>query len=203
MAESTPEKRRGRGRRPFAEVRDDVLTAAAEVLMKDGIRGFTVDKVVTRSGVSSATVYKHWPSRGALALDGYVHEVGDEIALRDTGDIRADLTAVLTAFVRMVGRTPSGPVFAQLIAAAQSDEELAAQFQDHYFGPRRRQAFALLEAAQERGQIRRDADLGTVVDLIWGACYIRMLLPYLTDQLTPEFARGVVELALAGVAVTQ
>ncbi|MFD7204265.1 hypothetical protein [Streptomyces sp. NPDC059893] len=36
------------------------------------------------------------------------------------------------------------------------------------------------EAAQAHGQIRRDADLGTVVDLTRGACRIRLLLPRLT-----------------------
>jgi hypothetical protein len=39
---------------------------------------------------------------------------------------------------------------------------------------------APLEAGQEHGQLRRDADLDTVVDLIRGACCIRLLLPHLT-----------------------
>ncbi|MER5185186.1 TetR/AcrR family transcriptional regulator [Streptomyces sp. NPDC002896] len=194
--------RRGRGRRPLAQVRADVLEAAAEVLMAHGVAGFTVDKVITTSGVSSATVYKHWPSRGALALDGFLHAVGDQIALDDTGDVRADLVRFITAFIRLAVRRPAGPVFAQLIGAAQTDTELAAQFEHHYFGPRRRQAFSLLEAAKERGQIRSDADLGLLVDLIWGACYIRLLLPHLTDQLTEDFAPAVVDQALTGVLTT-
>jgi hypothetical protein len=36
------------------------------------------------------------------------------------------------------------------------------------------------EAAQEHGQVRRDADLGTVVVLIRGSCRTRLLLPCLT-----------------------
>ncbi|MBO3680425.1 TetR-like C-terminal domain-containing protein [Streptomyces sp. NEAU-YJ-81] len=195
--------RRGRGRRPIAQVRAEVLEAAAAVLMREGVGGFTIEKVIVHSGVSSATVYKHWPSRGALALDGYLHAVGDEIALRDTGDIRADLVRGITAFVRMVGVEPAGPVFAQLIGAAQTDSELASQFDQHYFGPRRRQAFALLEAAKERGQIRSDADLGVIVDIIWGACYIRLLLPHLTGTLTVDFARDVVHQALNGVTLVE
>ncbi|WP_093763493.1 TetR/AcrR family transcriptional regulator [Streptomyces sp. BpilaLS-43] len=199
MPEPGPPARRGRGRRPIAQVREEVLEAAAEILMREGVGGFTMDKVIVRSGVSSATVYRHWPSRGALALDGYVHAVGDEIALRDTGDIRADLLHVIAAFVRMVNQEPAGPVFAQLIGAAQTDVELAAQFDEHYFGPRRRQAFTLLEAAKARGQIRPEADPGVIVDLIWGACYIRLLLPHLTDTLTVDFARDVVHQSLKGL----
>ncbi|MFF1460418.1 TetR/AcrR family transcriptional regulator [Streptomyces sp. NPDC058330] len=201
MTEPGPSVRRGRGRRPIAEVRADVLEASGEVLMREGVGGFTIEKVIARSGVSSATVYKHWPSRGALALDGYLHAVGDEIAFRDTGDIRADLIDVVTAFVRLLRREPAGPVFAQLIGAAQTDTELASQFDRHYFGPRRRQVFLLLEAAKERGQLRSDADLGVIVDLIWGACFIRLLLPNLTGLLTVDFAREVVLHALNGVEI--
>ncbi|MGW4335438.1 TetR/AcrR family transcriptional regulator [Rhodococcus koreensis] len=199
MTDAATMPKRGRGRRPIADVRADVLEAAAAVLMTEGVGGFTVEKVIVASGVSSATVYKHWPSRGALALDGYLHAVGDEIAVRDTEDVHADLTRMVTAFVRMLAHEPAGPVFAQLIGAAQTDPELAAQFDDHYFGPRRREAFALLDRAKARRQIRADVDLGLLVDLIWGACYIRLLLPHLTAQLTTNFARAVVDQALVGV----
>lgn len=200
MTNSVP-ARRGRGRRPIADVRADVLEAAATVLMVEGVGGFTIEKVIKVSGVSSATVFKYWTSRGALALDGYLHAVGDAIAVRDSGDIHADLVHMLTAFVQMARRKPEGRVFAQLIGAAQTDSELAAQFDNHYFGPRRREAFTLLKAAKVRGQIRPDADIGVLVDLIWGACYIRLLLPHLTDELTPAFARQVVDQALAGILV--
>lgn len=198
---TSPARRRGRGRRPLADVRADVLDAAAEVLFREGVGGFTMEKVVTTSGVSSATVFKYWKSRGALALDGYVHAVGDAISARDTGDIGADLTSMIVTFVGFVTRAPEGPVLAQLIGAAQTDPDLAAQFEDHYFGPRRREALVLLDAAKSRGQIRSDADPGLVIDLIWGACYIRMLLPHLTDQLTPEYARSVVDIALKNFLV--
>ncbi|MFD4404584.1 TetR-like C-terminal domain-containing protein [Nocardia sp. NPDC058499] len=97
--------------------------------------------------------------------------------------------------------TAGGSVFAQLIGAAQTDPELAAQFGHHYFGPRRREVFALLERAKQRRQLRADADIGILVDLIWGACYIRLLLPHLTDQLTADFAREVVREVLSRALV--
>ncbi|MEV5652370.1 TetR/AcrR family transcriptional regulator [Nocardia sp. NPDC052254] len=196
---STPPPRRGRGRRPLDQVRADVLQACAQILMAHGITGFTVEKVIAASGVSSATIYKHWPSRGALALDGFRHAVGEQLAFEDTGDVRADLIRSVTAFVRLATSRPAGPIFGQLIGAAQTDTELAAQFQHHYFGPRRREVFELLDAAKERRQIPADADIGLLVDLIWGACYMRLLLPNLTDQLTEEFAIEVVDRVLSGV----
>ncbi|GAA4568370.1 hypothetical protein GCM10023176_22630 [Micromonospora coerulea] len=43
-----------------------------------------------------------WPSRGALALDGYFTVLGPALAFPDTGDIVVDLTDQLTAFHRLL-----------------------------------------------------------------------------------------------------
>ena len=60
---------------------------------------FTIEKVARRSGASKMTIYKWWPSKGALALDGYFHKVEPQLAFPDTGDIEADLRTQLHAFV--------------------------------------------------------------------------------------------------------
>ncbi len=87
--------RRRRGRRPAPEVRTEILEAAADLLFAEGMGAFTIEKVASRSGASKMTIYKWWPSKGALALDGYFHKVEPELAFPDTGDIEADLRAQL------------------------------------------------------------------------------------------------------------
>jgi AcrR family transcriptional regulator len=62
--------RRGRGRRPAAQVRAEVLDAAGALLLEEGMAAFTMERVAARSGASKVTLYKWWPSKGALALDG-------------------------------------------------------------------------------------------------------------------------------------
>ena len=61
---------RGRGRRPADEVRADVFRVVGEVLLEEGIADLTFERVARLSGVSKTTLYKWWPSKGALALDG-------------------------------------------------------------------------------------------------------------------------------------
>ena len=63
--------RPGRGRRVAADVRQATLAAAAELLFEQGVTGVTFDKVATRAGVSKMTLYKWWPSPGALAFEAY------------------------------------------------------------------------------------------------------------------------------------
>jgi AcrR family transcriptional regulator len=190
--------RRGRGRRPAGEVRREVLAAAGELLFEEGMAGFTIDKVASRSGASKMTLYKWWPSKGALALDGYFKRVEPELAFPDTGDIRADLRAQLGTFVEMIGDSPAGPAIAELIGQAQTDPELKTAYLQRYSSPRRALGVQALERAKQRGQLRADLDPETVVDQLWGACYHRLLLP---DQpLTEEFVDALLANLFDGIA---
>lgn len=194
------EGRSGRGRRPAAAVRAEALSAAGTLLISEGVTGFTLEKVALLSGVSRVTLNKYWPSRGALALDAYLHQTHDRLTFHDSGDITRDLVNVISAWTELLADPAQHRAFTQLIGAAQSDSDLASAFDSHYFGPRRQEALNLLAAAMDRGQLRPGIDLPTVVDMIWGACYHRLLLPNLTGTLTTTFITTLVETTLRGVS---
>jgi AcrR family transcriptional regulator len=192
-----PAIRRGRGRRPAGEVREAALGAAGAMLFETGLAGITFEKVAARGGVSKMTLYKWWPSPGALALDAYFAAVEQTLAFPDTGDLERDLTTQLRAFVRLLTEQDGGRVIAELIGAAQTDPELAAAFSQRYTRPRRQLAVDVFRTAQSRGGIRADVDPDVLVDQLWGACYHRLLLP---DQpLTPGFAETLVANLLRGI----
>lgn len=198
---STPEGgapvRRGRGRRPADEVRRDILSAAGALLFDEGMTGFTIDRVATTAGVSKMSIYKWWPSKGALALDGYFTAVENTLAFPDTGDIEADLLTQLRAFVHLTADTPAGRIVIELVGAAQTDPDLATAFREHYSGPRRRLAVDVLQRAQQRGQLRADVDPRIVVDQLWGACYHRLLIP--DEPVTEEFVAGLISNLMHGL----
>ncbi|MGY1694671.1 TetR/AcrR family transcriptional regulator [Geodermatophilus sp. SYSU D00814] len=197
-APPVPPARRGRGRRPSEEVRRDILDASGRLLLDRGMAGFTIEGVATLAGVSKMTIYKWWPSKGALALDGYSTTVQSALTFPDSGDVEADLTAQLRGFVHLLLDTPAGRVVAELIAQAQTDPDLATAYRRSYSGPRRALAVDALERARARGQIRPDVDPEVVVDQLWGACYHRLLVP---DQpLTEEFAVELVRNLVRGIA---
>ncbi|MFH8387695.1 TetR/AcrR family transcriptional regulator [Kitasatospora sp. NPDC018058] len=189
--------RRGRGRRPADEVRRDILAAAGTLLLDEGMASFTIERVAATAGVSKMSIYKWWPSKGALALDGYFTAVQNTLAFPDTGDIEADLLNQLRAFVHLTVETPAGRIVAELVGQAQTDPDLAAAFREHYSGPRRRLAVEVLERAQRRGQLRSDVDPRIVVDQLWGACYHRLLIP--DEPVTEEFTAGLVTNLMRGL----
>jgi AcrR family transcriptional regulator len=190
--------RRGRGRRPEADVRADVLEAVGAILLDEGMAGLTFERVARTASVSKTTLYKWWPSVGALALDGYFHAVEDRLAFADTGDLRADLLGQVRAFAEVMTRTPGGRVLAELIGRSQTDPDLAEAYRRLYSAERRRLAVLRLRAAQDAGQLREDVDPQVVIDQVWGAVYHRVLIP--DEPVTEEFVDALVSNLLDGIA---
>lgn len=191
-------ERRGRGRRPADEVRADVLRAVGDLLLTEGSADLTFERVARVAGVSKTTLYKWWPSKGALALDGYFHAVEPTLAFPDTGDIRADLISQLRAFAKVMTQTPGGRVLAELIGQAQTDADLAQAYRALYSAERRRLACDRMRKAQEGGQLRPEVDTQVVVDQLWGAVYHRLLIP--DEPVTDAFIVALVSNLLDGIA---
>lgn len=190
--------RRGRGRRPAAQVRADVLRTVGDILLSDGLGSLTFERVARESGVSKATLYKWWSSVGVLALDGYFHAVEDTLAFADSGDIRADLGTQLQHFISLMTETPAGRLITELIGQAQTDPDLAVEYRRLYSSFRRQLAADRFRAAQEAGQIRSEVDVQVVIDQLWGAVYHRLLVP--DEPVTAEFGEALVNNLLNGIA---
>lgn len=191
--------RRGRGRRPSQQVRTAILAAADRLLRSQGMAGFTIEGVAALAGASKMTIYKWWPTKGILALEAYAASVEDVLAVPDTGDVQADLTAALTSFVGVLCETVGGQVTAELLGAAQTDPQLATAFRRVYLEPRRAVGISVLLAAKERGQVRADVDPEVLSDQLWGACVYRLLTGHL--PLTEHYARTLVHTVLHGARV--
>lgn len=189
--------RAGRGRRAAAEVHQAVLAATADLLFAGGIKAVTFDKVATHAGVSKMTLYKWWPSPGALALEAYFAAVEVELGFEDSGDLGRDLKKQLHSFIHLLVDTPRGRVIAELVGLSQSDPALAATIESTYTRPRRQLAVDRLRSAQEAGEVGADIDLEVVVDQLWGAAYHRLLLP--AQPLTVAFADALVDNILRGI----
>jgi AcrR family transcriptional regulator len=89
---------RARGRRPrSARAHDQVLEAAVKLFAARGIDATSMDAIAESSGVSKATIYKHWPDKDALCVEVMAHIHGPDKSLRvlESDDVRADLVAVL------------------------------------------------------------------------------------------------------------
>lgn len=84
--------------------RDSILEAAAELIVDEGLEGFSMRAVADRASVSERTVYHHFPNRQAL-LDGFTGWVDQQlrerqlrIDPRDIEDLPARIADIFRAF---------------------------------------------------------------------------------------------------------
>ncbi len=81
-----------------AKAHKKVIDATLELFVESGINATSMDAIAGRSGVSKATIYKHWPDKDALALEALSHLFGfyEQPPSFDSGDLRRDFVDVLT-----------------------------------------------------------------------------------------------------------
>jgi AcrR family transcriptional regulator len=185
--------------RPRSErARLATLEATADLLVEGGLPAATMEAIAARAGVSKVTIYKWWPSRGAVAVDAYFHRFDETYTYVDTGDVRTDLTTQVRLLLRSF-RSRAGEIMAELIGQAQSDPSLAETLRTGWLLPRREAAAAVLRRGVDRSQIRGDIDIPTVMDQLYAPLYWRLMMGH--QSLEDGFADELVGNILDGVAV--
>jgi AcrR family transcriptional regulator len=184
------------GRPRSEKTRLAILEAAADLMLESGFAATTIEAIALRAGVSKVTIYKWWPSRGAVAIDAYFHQYRETISFSDTGDVVADITAQMLLVVKAF-RGRAGEVMAELLGHAQGDPALAEMWRERWLQPRRDATTVALRRGIERGQIRGDVSLEILMDELYGPVYYRLLVRH--EPLSDAFARESVANTLRGV----
>lgn len=173
-----------------------VLDATRELLTEGGYPAATVDAIAARSGVSKATIYKHWPSRAAVAAKAFGKMMAQALPLPDTGSAVGDLTEQVVR-VSAFYDSPAGEVFAQLMAACVDDPAGAAYFREYFLAGRRAAIAELWQRAVDRGEAEGAVAVDDVIDILFGPLIFRRLTGHLA--LTEEHARVLAATALRGL----
>jgi AcrR family transcriptional regulator len=192
VARSNPDPSRRNER-----ARQAILRSAFDLCLERGYERTTVEAIAERAGVGKQTIYRWWPSKGAVIMDALNDVVGAASDFPDTGDVVADLREQMTSVSALLASPDFGPVYCGVIGAAQSDPELAKTLAGEIIQPRVAACVRRLERAREQGEIRPDADVGVIVELLYGPIYHRLLLH--TRLLDGEQVTTVLELAFAGL----
>lgn len=173
-----------------------ILDAALALLAETGYPKLTIEAIAARAGVGKQTIYRWWRSRGAVILDALV-ENAVPVTLPDTGDLDADLRAVVRATVAEFADPRLSATTRALTAETLTDDVLAEEVRDRLLRPQLRAVRDRLESARGTGQVGAGADLDQAVELIFGAVLHRWLLR--TGPLTDSYADGLVDQVLAGI----
>jgi AcrR family transcriptional regulator len=171
-----------------AQAHKKVVDAAVQLFSERGIDATSMDAIAEASGVSKATIYKHWPDKDRLCLEvmGYLHGLDEEPPVFDSGDFRADLIAQLQyqpAADRQALREKMTP---HMIAYASRNRVLGAAWRARVVEPVRVALANMLKRGEKRGVLRRGIDPEIGIALLLGPMIYRHVFTQKLGQKGPK-----------------
>ena len=163
---------RGRPRDP--RTRAAILAAARALLERGGLTAVTIEAIAAKAGVSRPTIYRYWPNAPAVAMAAFLEASGAPAARTSRSPLaalRAQLHAVADAFA-----APAGRSIAAMVAAAQSETELAKAFRNEFIARNRDAARLMLERCIAERLVVPPADIDLALDLVFGPLFYRLLM---------------------------
>jgi AcrR family transcriptional regulator len=180
--------------RPRDASRDAALrTAAMEVLAEVGYRALTMDAVAARARAGKATIYRRWESKLDLVIDTCTQLVQRNIPEPDSGSVEGDLGEFLSAFAALL-TGPVGKAAQALVGELPHEPELATAFRASFLLPQRDMLRRIIERGTQRGEIRPEAPLDTVVELAGAALIYRLMIS--DEPLDSRFVERLLDEAL-------
>ncbi|MBI2687649.1 MAG: TetR/AcrR family transcriptional regulator [Acidobacteria bacterium] len=160
---------------------DTVLDSAIALFAENGIEGTSVDAIAAHSGVSKATIYKHWPDKRALCLEalGKVH--GHHLCRPEfnTGDLRKDLIDFLNYRPPAEFSELREKMMPSVIAYAARDQEFGRSWREHIMGPALRQAQTFIERGISTGELKAGLEPSLCVVFLLGPLMFTKIFPHM------------------------
>jgi AcrR family transcriptional regulator len=120
--------------RPRAGIDAVVFAATLSTVDELGYTGATMDRIAAAAGVAKTTLYRRWPSKGALITDCLLDALGP-VPLKGVSR-EDDMSSAIRWIAAEIGEPGVGAAFAGVFVDAVSDpalrEVLSTRFQDPY-----------------------------------------------------------------------
>lgn len=120
--------------RPRSDVNATVFAATLRSVHELGYAGATMDRIAAAAGVAKTTLYRRWPSKGALIADCLLDAFGPvPVAGANRDEV---VSSAIRWIAAKIGEPGAGAAFAGVFSDAINDptlrEILSARFQEPY-----------------------------------------------------------------------
>ncbi|WP_431961383.1 TetR/AcrR family transcriptional regulator [Actinacidiphila sp. bgisy160] len=164
----------GRPRDPAIE--EAIIQATRKRLVADGYSQMTIGDIVADAGVTRPTLYRRWANKYDLVVDALRY--GLRAQREAYPDVDMEALPAAEAFREGVRRLDpryhnrgAMALHGNFMAEAERVPGLLEQMREHGVGPRCEELARILLRLRERGEIRGDVDLDTVVTLCLGSYF--------------------------------
>ena len=179
---------RGPGRPRSEKARKAVIRTTLKLLERVGFHELSIEAVAAKAGVGKATVYRWWANKAELVISAFASAVESELRFPSGGKVLDSIHQQMKRWV-VIFQSPLGQIVATVVGAGQSDPEILKAFRALWVEPRRKEVRGLLQQSMKDGELRRDLDPDTLLDLFYGPLYLRLVLKH--APLDEEFVNTV------------
>jgi AcrR family transcriptional regulator len=152
-----------------------VIDAAVALFIERGIESTSMDAIARASGVSKATIYRHWPDKDALCLEvlAYLHGLDKDLPVCDSGDFRADIIAQLRYDPAEDRKTLRERIIPHLMAYASHNRVFGSAWRSRVLDPVSIALRKLMERGKQRGTLVAELDAEVGLALLLGPMIYR------------------------------
>lgn len=172
-----------------------ILEATLDLLSELGYGSLTMAAVIARSGVSSATLYRRWPTKQDLVAAALA-SLHNEIVDIDTGTLAADVAEMVrsTADAMSVRRED---IREDIAVELRRNPEFRAAINEKFIQPRRAVMAGIVERAVARGELGSDPGVDVATAFVTGPIHHWVYVQ--GKQPTADLQRTVISGALAAL----
>ena len=167
-----------------ARVRQIMLDAARDLLIKEGAGALTAVRIAEETGVARSTIYSHWPNHTALLLDAIDRIVSPHSPTSITDNLEEDLNTALSDLRMRMTKRPFRIIFGALLDHANRNRGAVAA-QRRLVNGVLQPVHDILSAAKGRGDLPSAVDVETASAQLAGPLFVQhvMLRTTISDLL--------------------
>ncbi|MPQ98410.1 TetR family transcriptional regulator [Modestobacter sp. I12A-02628] len=173
-----------------------VVEACVELLDEVGRAGLSRAAIAQRAGVGAPTLNRRFGSVEEVLVAVASSRPAQPPLPADVDSLRGHLVAQLTRTARAFAAGGVRRPAAELLAAAAGDDRVQQALQET-LAEVRAEGLRWVERARAAGEVRADVDGETVLDLVTGAAYYRLL--WRGEVLTEDEVEPLVDAVLRGL----
>jgi AcrR family transcriptional regulator len=169
------------------------LLAALELVAEQGVDATSMDAIARKSGVSKATIYKHWADKDALLLEmlAEVHGLSTRPVF-DSGNTKADMVAILSYRPRKDAGTRER-ITPHFVAYSARNSSFGSAWRNMVMEPPRRELRHLIKLGIEKGELSPKLDIDLSLALLLGPILYWYIFLRRTSENPRALAEGIID----------
>jgi AcrR family transcriptional regulator len=154
--------------------RQSILQATADLLAERGYDHLTIEAIAARAGVGKQTIYRWWKAKSQIIAESLLEGkiLPDRLEPPDTGDLRRDLAAWMTAIAEVLGDERGEVIVRSLIAASAESADIGRRLRDTLLGSTAIVG-RLRDAVGSEPHLQPGVPVGEVAEMLVGTLLLR------------------------------